>query len=263
MAWIISTGGRPRSHRPRLSSNDGSSFTASNAERIWSGLTVTRIGGHPSSEGWKVPRPRAGRRGLDIQRAVAAAGSASRRRRCCAGQRALGPDELGRRPLEDHPPAVVAGARAQVDHPVGAGDDVEVVLDDDHGPPGVDQPVEQADRGCRRPACGGRSSARRGRRPRCRRTSRSRASAAGARRPTACRAPGRARRSRGPTSARRSSMTRTGFSVKKSRASSTDIARTSTMFRPRRRYSRTSSVKRRPSQTSQMLTTSAMKPRLV
>ena len=61
------------------------------------------------------------------------------------GQRALGPDEVGRRPLEDHLAAVVAAAGTQVDHPVGPGDDVEVVLDDDHGPSRLDQPVEQAD----------------------------------------------------------------------------------------------------------------------
>ena len=63
------------------------------------------------------------------------------------GQRVLGPDELGRRSLEDHPAAVVAAARPQVDHPVGAGDDIEVVLDDDHRPTGVDKAVEQADQG--------------------------------------------------------------------------------------------------------------------
>ena len=44
IAWSISTGGLPRSQRPRLSSNDGSSLTASKALRIWSGVTVTRIG---------------------------------------------------------------------------------------------------------------------------------------------------------------------------------------------------------------------------
>ena len=58
-------------------------------------------------------------------------------------------------------------------------------------------------------------------------------------------------------------MARTGFSVKNSRASSTGMARASTMFFPRRRYCRTSSVYRRPSHTSHTLTTSAMKPRLV
>ncbi len=58
-------------------------------------------------------------------------------------------------------------------------------------------------------------------------------------------------------------MTLTGRSVKNACASSTDIARTSTMFRSRSRYSRTSSVNRRPSQTSHTLATSAMNPRFV
>ena len=44
---MISTGGRPRSHRPRLSSSYGSSLTASKADRICSGETVTRIDGSP------------------------------------------------------------------------------------------------------------------------------------------------------------------------------------------------------------------------
>src|SRR6185503_13742460 len=47
IAWSISTGAWPRSHRPRLSSNDGSSLTASNADWIWSGVTVTRTGRPP------------------------------------------------------------------------------------------------------------------------------------------------------------------------------------------------------------------------
>src|SRR3990172_2980012 len=51
-----------------------------------------------------------------------------------SGQRARGPEELGRWPLEDQPPAVVAAARAQVDDPVGPGDDVEGVVDDAHPP---------------------------------------------------------------------------------------------------------------------------------
>src|SRR6187401_2669274 len=62
------------------------------------------------------------------------------------GERAFRLDELGRRPLEDHPSAVVARSRAHVDHPVGPGDDVEVVLDHDHRPPAFDQPLEQPDK---------------------------------------------------------------------------------------------------------------------
>ena len=41
--------------------------------------------------------------------------------------------------------AVVAGARAHVDHPVGARDHLGVVLDHDHRRAAVDQPVEQRD----------------------------------------------------------------------------------------------------------------------
>src|SRR4029079_12826991 len=48
IAWTISTGGRPRSQRPRLSSNEGSSLTASNAVRICSEGTVTRMPSLPA-----------------------------------------------------------------------------------------------------------------------------------------------------------------------------------------------------------------------
>src|SRR5258706_7590051 len=61
------------------------------------------------------------------------------------GQRALGPDERRGWPLEDDPPAVVAGAGTEIDHPVSPRDDLEVVLDHDDGPTAIDQPVEQAD----------------------------------------------------------------------------------------------------------------------
>src|SRR5437016_5005966 len=46
--------------------------------------------------------------------------------------------------LRDHAPAPVAGSRSHLDHPVGSLDDVEMVLDDEHGVAGVDQPVEHA-----------------------------------------------------------------------------------------------------------------------
>ena len=58
--------------------------------------------------------------------------------------RSLG-DEVGRRALEDDPAAVVAGAGAEVDDPVGVGHDRLVVLDDDDRLAGVDEPVEQAE----------------------------------------------------------------------------------------------------------------------
>src|SRR4051794_6195480 len=52
--------------------------------------------------------------------------------------------ELGGRALEHDPPAVVPGARPEVDDPVGVGHDGLVVLDDDHRLAGVDEPVQQA-----------------------------------------------------------------------------------------------------------------------
>src|SRR5687768_10766537 len=57
----------------------------------------------------------------------------------------LHPDELAGRPLEDDRAAVMAGAGPDVDHPVGARHDVEVVLDHDDRPATVDDPVEQPD----------------------------------------------------------------------------------------------------------------------
>src|SRR3954447_11205882 len=54
-------------------------------------------------------------------------------------------DQVGRRALEDDPAAVVAGAGAEGDDPVRVRHDRLVVLDDEHGTAGVDQPVEQAE----------------------------------------------------------------------------------------------------------------------
>ena len=47
--------------------------------------------------------------------------------------------------LGDDGVAVVAALRSQVDDPVGGGDDVEVVLDDDHRVARRDEPVEDAE----------------------------------------------------------------------------------------------------------------------
>lgn len=47
--------------------------------------------------------------------------------------------------LVHDPSAVVAGVGAKVDDPVGAGDDVQVVFDDDRGPAAVDDAVEDGD----------------------------------------------------------------------------------------------------------------------
>src|SRR6266550_3088916 len=46
--------------------------------------------------------------------------------------------------LRDDPPARVAGTRSHFDHPVGPLDDVEMVLDHEHGVAGVDEAVEHA-----------------------------------------------------------------------------------------------------------------------
>ena len=54
-------------------------------------------------------------------------------------------DEVGGCALEDDPAAVVAGAGAEVDDPVGVRHDRLVVLDDDDRLAGVDEPVEQAE----------------------------------------------------------------------------------------------------------------------
>ena len=62
-----------------------------------------------------------------------------------AGEGGAGGDEVGGRALEDDPAAVVAGAGAEVDDPVGVRHDRLVVLDDDDRLAGVDEPVEQAE----------------------------------------------------------------------------------------------------------------------
>ena len=52
---------------------------------------------------------------------------------------------LRRRALGDDVAAVLAGARAHVDEPVGAAHHLLVVLDDEHGVAEVAQPLERAD----------------------------------------------------------------------------------------------------------------------
>src|SRR5687767_14951589 len=59
------------------------------------------------------------------------------------GIRRLG--DVLRRALSHYLAAGGAGFGAEVNHPVGALDHVEVVLDHDHGVPGVDQAVEDLD----------------------------------------------------------------------------------------------------------------------
>src|ERR1700724_2539752 len=66
-------------------------------------------------------------------------------REVLAGEGGAGGDEVGGPALEDDPAAVVAGAGAEVDDPVGVRHDRLVVLDDDDRLAGVDEPVEQAE----------------------------------------------------------------------------------------------------------------------
>ena len=70
------------------------------------------------------------------------------------------PDELRRRALEDDVPAVLAGARSEVDDVVGGANRLFVVLDDDDSVAEISQPAERREqaRDCR--AGGVRSTAR-------------------------------------------------------------------------------------------------------
>lgn len=61
-----------------------------------------------------------------------------------AGQGTIGFDELSRSALKDHEATVVAGPRAEIHYPVGPRDDIEVVLDNDHGATAIDETVEEA-----------------------------------------------------------------------------------------------------------------------
>jgi hypothetical protein len=62
-----------------------------------------------------------------------------------AARRRLRAGELLRLPLEDDAPAVLPRLGAELDHPVGARDDVGVVLDDDERVAALDQPLEHAE----------------------------------------------------------------------------------------------------------------------
>jgi hypothetical protein len=62
-----------------------------------------------------------------------------------AGEGGTGGDEVRGCALEDDPAAVVAGARAEIDDPVGVRHDRLVMRGDDDRLAGVDEPVEQAE----------------------------------------------------------------------------------------------------------------------
>src|SRR6266567_2530523 len=66
-------------------------------------------------------------------------------REVLAGEGGAGGDEVGGCALEDDPAAVVAGAGAEVDDPVGARHDRLLVRDNDDRLAGVDEPVDQAE----------------------------------------------------------------------------------------------------------------------
>src|SRR5664279_2236638 len=62
-----------------------------------------------------------------------------------AGEGGAGIDECPRCSFKNDPAAVVAGAGAEVDEPVGVRHDRLVMLDDDDRLAGADEPVEQAE----------------------------------------------------------------------------------------------------------------------
>src|SRR5258706_12095680 len=72
-------------------------------------------------------------------------GACQDRLQCCPGVAGGASDQTLRRRLGYHAAAAHAALGAEVDDPVGLGDDVEVVLDHDHAVAAVDQPVQHAD----------------------------------------------------------------------------------------------------------------------
>ena len=62
-----------------------------------------------------------------------------------AGERGARSHQIGRRALEDDPPALVARAGPEIDDPVGVRHDGLVVLDDDDRSARVDEPIQQAE----------------------------------------------------------------------------------------------------------------------
>src|SRR5437879_13928345 len=77
--------------------------------------------------------PRGPRSGADVGREV------------LAGEGGAGGDEVGGCALEDDPSAIVAGAGAEVDDPVGVRHDRRAVRDDDDRLAGFDGPVGQVE----------------------------------------------------------------------------------------------------------------------
>src|SRR5665647_3767252 len=95
--------------------------------------TATRISRSAAYDHARGPRVARVRSGADVGREV------------LAGEGGAGGDEVGGGALEDDPAAVVAGAGAEVDDPVGVRHDRLVVRDGDDRLAGVDEPVEQAE----------------------------------------------------------------------------------------------------------------------
>src|SRR5919201_1937750 len=125
--------------RARASTSSGCAYSRSirsrtrrssaRSRRCWAAADVL-----DTWRSWHVtPALPAPRSGADVGREV------------LAGEGGAGGDEVGRSALEDDPTAVVAGARAEIDDPVGMRHDRLVVLDDDDRLAGIDEPVEQAE----------------------------------------------------------------------------------------------------------------------
>src|SRR5271166_2406188 len=132
--------GRSVSRRffPSRTISAAASAASARSARRWSTPLVTdpiaiRVGRVETDERTRLTVSAWPRLGADVGREV------------LAGERGAGGDEVGRCALEDDPAAVVAGAGAEVDDPVGVRHDRLVVLDDDDRLAGVDEPVDQAE----------------------------------------------------------------------------------------------------------------------
>ena len=70
-------------------------------------------------------------------------GGSDESREVLAGERRFRGDQIRRRAFEDDASAVVTGAGAEVDDPIGVRHDSQVVLDDDDGFAGIDEAIQE------------------------------------------------------------------------------------------------------------------------